>query len=295
MKSEIGTLDITYSIKMAQTMNYTQKYATVATGALLNDNIITDDQQTKVLETLNRVFASLETEVSKLLEKQKQKKKSKSRKSHKKSAYRVFVEQNKAQIKDTCAKGEKFMTKAGELWKALSDDDKLPYQNLADEFNAKLPNKSVETSEVAAPIIPDATEMTDLTGPYEGTYISGSFGRKSYKTLGEAYMVLKNNPHAVGITRTTKGQFKIRAGYSKPHMNVDKNGDATPQFVYRSPGDESSWVLKTAIEEYASQGPYTKKKQFQCKTIVEETENELELTDNSSTQSDGENTDSSSE
>ena len=235
--------------------DYMMKYATAGARVLLEDNLITEEQEKSVMDILNRTFAALNTEVSKILQKETTNKKSKKRKPYKKSGYRAFIDANKSEIKKQLEKGTRFMTKASQLWKALSDDEQSKYKAIADEFNAKKLSNSNEDVEVAKPIVPEITTITDLAGPYEGTYIAGSVDRKTYKTLAEAYQVLKQTPHAVGITRKAKNKFKIRCGYSKSHNNIDFNGKATPKFVYRSPGNETSWVLKTAIDAYETEGP----------------------------------------
>tara|TARA_Y100001970_G_scaffold131525_1_gene162237 strand:- start:188 stop:1366 length:1179 start_codon:yes stop_codon:yes gene_type:complete len=254
---------------MAQTnMQYLNEYAKAAISTLINDGIVKEDQHDAAISSVNRTFATLDDNIKKALNNNignttNKPKKRKTNKPRKMTGYRLFIKNNKADIKTQCnvdGVKVKFMAKAGELWKNMSADEKSSYVQLANEYDSETQQaKTVETPPAVVPVISDFKE---LAGPYEETYVAGSASKKSFKTLEEAYTSLLSSTNAVGITKSKSGRFKLRAGYKKNHDNTDKDGNTTPPFVYKSPKSETSWVLKSAISSYDSNNPFTKSNPF---------------------------------
>ena len=48
------------------------------------------------------------------------------------NAYMVFLAEKRSEIKESGYKGKDVATEAGKLWKALSDDEKAPYEEISD-------------------------------------------------------------------------------------------------------------------------------------------------------------------
>ena len=232
--------------------------AQAAVKALETDKLVTDADA--ALASISRRFGTLTADVNSLVAASM-----KTRKSRGWSAYHAYQITEKEYITSQRIGDEKRMQTTSRLWKAVKGTDaEAKYQAIADEHNA--PTKSAEPVKVTPVMLPEITEFDDLVGPYEGTFVPGSVrsktGRKSYKTLNAAHDALLNEPSAVGITQTSNGKFKLRAGIhtgsAKGYTNTDKFNNTTPALVFLSPKGEKSWIRKSVVNHtpFSKDSPY---------------------------------------
>ena len=248
---------------MTTDIKYLHTLAQAAVKGLVDDGFIQADSHDTALESVKRRYSTLTAEVTAQIQKSPKQRKTRN-KPRNKSAYNVFCsEQNeviKAQLVAVDGVKPKYMAKASEMWKSLSDADKLPYKQKATEINNAT---AVSTDQVAStPVVVPESDIEGLAGPFEGTFIGGGFGNKSFKTFDDAYKALCDNQNAIGIVMTNKGRYKLRRGIRFNKANLDKNGQSTPPFVYTSPKGETSWAWKVAIDNFATQGPYTRARPY---------------------------------
>ena len=146
------------------------------------------------------------------------------------TAYMLWLNENRATIaEDHCShlegrdKTTGITKKAGELWKALSDEDKVPYQKKYVELKAKY-DAEMAIYAPKAPAGPkyDASEFPSApenwNGPYLDTFlrkhVKGADGKNlKFKTFDEAVEMVNSLDESVcaGITKTARF-YELRIG-----------------------------------------------------------------------------------
>ena len=257
-----------------------KQFATLAVDALISSGHIDSAVRVRATDEVKRVLTSADAEVSALIQAQfshlhtratassKSRKKHISSKPRNRTAYNMFVKSENLQIRADLGDDAKVrgavMKEAGKRWKALDAAGRAHYALQAEELNTKLAAEQ-PVAPATTPVIPPS-DYTELVGPFPGTYAMGVFqGTKSFKTLDEAVVAMCENPNAAAIVQSKNGnRFRLRAGYkdkrNKP--NKDRDGNATPAFVYNDNTTENTWLHKSALAHYHVYGPFTKDNPF---------------------------------
>lgn len=254
--------------------------AALSAGGYFSEGV----SQDVISTAFNRIFIQADEECKSFMKTQicsaapTPKSRKKSSKPRKRTAYNMYVKTESASIREELkraadpeplARGST-MKEAAVRWKLLDESARAQYVTLADEFNATL--KTAQVTGRVSPVVPP-TEYAELAGPYPNTYALGvvNGAKKSFKTLGDAVVALRNHPNAAAIVQAKNdGLFKLRAGFSGKgnHSNVDANGENTPGFIYNANTGECTWARKSAIILYADQGPFTKSAPFRVQDAV---------------------------
>ncbi len=227
------------------------------------------------------------------------------------SSFFLFKSDQSQKIKDLIADdGEEptikaVAARAGEMWRAMSDDDKEPYvkeyqqrkaqyqeelasykaskpqeENDAHNISTKKPSKkkvSKKNVEECPSEIPEEFQ-DNWQGPYPDTFLYGNVKGNSFETLKEAMESSNGIEESVGVTYNKKG-YQVRYGYKDTRAKNQGNGlEGFEDLLYKSPNSEISFIKKSAAESYTANGPNIKNKKIKKETpkeLAKETPKEL--------------------
>ena len=147
------------------------------------------------------------------------------------------------------------MTKfASKLWKAMEDEDRQPFVEMAKKEKEAYYAKLSEYNPIQ--ISDGVDESMDLpegwSGPFTGYYLAANAdGRKTYPTLSQAIKVAESVDSCMGITRNSKGRFSLRKMDGEKPIATNKGDTSWVK------GDCSLEVLENEIDEDESEGEDT--------------------------------------
>lgn len=256
---------------------------------LIAGNYITEDKRQElyvpILSTIS--LGKPVTNMISSVRKNRRKKKDPNAPKRPPHAYLLFKSAKKQEIKDTLAdEGEEITfgsmsSRAGAMWKAMSAKDKKPYedtykanniiyQEALASYKASNPVQEAENvvvkptrkrSKSKKSILEDCPTSIpeefagEWLGPYEDTFIRGSIKNIIFTTLNEAIVAANERDDCAGITRSNRG-YLIRMGYKDPRPSVQGTGpEGLDDLIYPSPNGETSFLKKSAVDNYNINGP----------------------------------------
>ena len=135
------------------------------------------------------------------------------------TAYMIWLKEKRPEIKkgledehEEVPKVTEVTRKAGSIWKLLSDEDKAPYQTLAEEDKVRYTSEMVDYQPIEEyPSAPDG-----WSGPFDMKYlykaVKGSDGKPmKFKSFEEAVAAARSTEECGGITKTSTG-YSLRLG-----------------------------------------------------------------------------------
>ena len=204
------------------------------------------------------------------------------------NAYLLFKNAKYQEIKDALADEGVEITigatakRASTMWKALSKEDKKPYEaqfienktlyqeELAsykasnpeqeDVYEVAKPKRKRKKKSKVAPCPSDipAEFVGDWIGPFVDTFLCGSVKGIVFSTLDEALTAANERTDCVGVTRSNRG-YSIRFGYKDSRPQFQGTGIKDYEnLLYSSPTNETSFLKKTAADNYKTNGPNEK-------------------------------------
>tara|TARA_Y100001970_G_scaffold287950_1_gene413901 strand:- start:2561 stop:3520 length:960 start_codon:yes stop_codon:yes gene_type:complete len=178
-----------------------------------------------------------------------------------KTAYNTYVAENRDIIKKMLGDDNKvrgaFITKAGEMWKSLNEEEKAHYQTLANKLNgtseAEILTKKTQKTQKTIKSNDNHTSDS-LIGPLNNTIAFGKVsGTRSFKTFEKALEKMNSKPEAAVIIRMSNGKFRLMSAI----INTEKAEETEHYpFIYKN-DDTTTWVRKIVIDHYNSYGPFT--------------------------------------
>lgn len=202
------------------------------------------------------------------------------------NAWLLFKSAKYQEIKDSLADEGVEITigttskRASSMWKALSKDDKKPYEDeytqkntsYQEELEAYKESNPAQEDEIVTPkrkrkkksnVEPCPTAVPEefvgeWLGPFESTFLCGSVKGVVFSTLDEALTAANERPDCVGVTRSNRG-YSIRFGYKDSRPPFQGTGiENYEDLLYPSPTNEVSFIKQTASDNYKAHGPNEK-------------------------------------